>query len=179
MKTILETNRLILREIDIERDIEAWAEMMADTETVRFLGGETMNRAQTWRTMAMMIGHQAVRGFGFYSVIEKSSGDWVGRVGPWFPEGWIAPEVGWTIHPRYTRKGYAKEAGAACVDYVFNTLGWGEVIHVIADGNIGSIKTAEAIGSKYLRSIDGIPAVTDMLCHIYGQSREDRLSDKS
>ncbi|HHL42875.1 MAG TPA: N-acetyltransferase [Hellea balneolensis] len=110
-----------------------------------------------------------MRGYSFYSVIEKESGDWVGRVGPWYPEGWMAPEVGWTIHPAYTRKGYAKEAGAACVEYVFNTLGWQKVIHVIADGNIGSVKTAEAIGSIYQRSVDGIPAVTDMLCHIYGQ----------
>ena len=170
-KIIIETERLILCEIDIDRDIDAWAEMMCDEDTVRYIGGQTMNRAQTWRTMAMMMGHQSIRGFGFYSVIEKASKQWVGRVGPWYPEGWIAPEVGWTIHPSHTRKGYAKEAGQACVNYVFDTLGWDKVVHVIADGNTGSVKTAEAVGSSYIRSMDGIPAVTDMLCHIYGQDK--------
>ena len=58
MKTIIETPRLILREIDIERDLQPWADMMSDEDTVRYIGGQTMNKAQTWRTMAMMIGHQ-------------------------------------------------------------------------------------------------------------------------
>ena len=169
MKTIIETERLILREIDIKADLDPWTDMMSDPDTVRYIGNKTMNRAQSWRQMAMVIGHQAVRGYSFYSVVEKSSGDWIGRIGPWFPDGWPAPEIGWTLHKNYTRKGYAKEAGAACVDYAFNTLGWDSVIHCIAEGNIGSMKTAEAIGSKRLYSMDGIPAVTDALCWVYGQ----------
>lgn len=161
---ILETERLILCELDIERDLDAWAEMMTDEDTVRYIGGQTMNRCQTWRYMAMVLGHYQVRGYGMYSVIEKSSGDWVGRIGPWYPEGWLAPEIAWTIHPNYTRKGYVSEAGKACVDYAFGTLSWDKVIHVIAEGNIGSMKTAEAVGSKRLYSLDGIPGVLDLPC---------------
>lgn len=168
---ILETERLILREIDIDRDLDMWHDMMTDEETVRYIGGEVLDRAKSWRQMAMMIGHQQVRGYGFWSVIEKSSGQFIGRIGPWYPEGWPAPEVGWTIHRDFIRRGYAKEAASACVEYVFNTLGWDSVIHVIADGNIGSIKTAEAIGSKRLYAMDGIPGVTQMKCWIYGQDR--------
>ena len=176
MKTIIETERLILREIDTVNDLDGWTDMMSDPETVRYIGNQTMNRAQSWRQMAMVIGHQAVRGYSFYSVAEKSSGDWIGRIGPWFPEGWPAPEIGWTLHRDYTRKGYAKEAGAACVDYVFNTLGWDSVIHCIVDGNIGSMKTAEAIGSRRLYSMDGIPGVTDELCWVYGQDNPNKAS---
>jgi len=173
MTPVIETKRLILRHIDITHDIEAWHDMMSDEDTVRYIGGQTMNRAQTWRTMAMMMGHQQIRGYSFFSVIEKSSGDWIGRVGPWYPEGWVAPELGWTIHRHYTRKGYATEAAAACVQYAFDHLGWDTVIHIIAEGNIGSEKTAEAIGSKRLYALDGIPAVTDMKCWVYGQDRPE------
>jgi RimJ/RimL family protein N-acetyltransferase len=169
---ILETPRLILREVDIEKDLAAWHDMMTDEETVRFIGGQTLDRAGSWRQMAMLIGHQKVRGYGFWSVIEKSSGDFIGRVGPWFPEGWPEPEVGWTIHRDYTRKGYAKEAGSACVNYVFNTLGWDRVIHVIAKDNIGSIKTAEAIGSKFMYKLDKLPPFGDVECLAYGQERK-------
>ncbi len=171
MKPIIETERLILRAIDMELDFDAFCETMSDADTVRYIGGNVMNRAETWRSMAMLVGHHAARGYGFMSVIDKASGDWVGRVGPWNPEGWPEPEVGWTIHPRHTRRGFAKEAGAACVDYVFNTLGWSRIIHVIDADNIGSIKTAEAIGSKKMYRIDHLAPFGDVNCWAYGQER--------
>jgi len=171
MTIVMETERLILRHIDIEKDLDAWTEMMSDEDTVKYIGGQTMNRAASWRNMATLIGHQTVRGYGFYSAIEKASGAFVGRIGPWFPEGWPEPEVGWTVHPAHTRKGFAKEAGAACVDYVFNTLGWDRIIHVIAEENIASIKTAESIGSKRLYHIDELPPFGEVNCWAYGQSK--------
>ena len=170
-KITLETERLILREIDIERDIDGWAEMMGDEPSARHIGGQILTRAGCWRQMALMIGHQAVLGYGFWSVIEKSSGAWVGRVGAWAPEGWPEPEIGWAIHPAHTRQGFAKEAGAACVEYAFKVLGWSRVIHVIGEANIASIKTAEAIGSKRMYKIDYLPPFGDVNCWAYGQEK--------
>jgi len=171
MTVVMETERLILRHIDIEKDIDAWTEMMSDEETVRFIGGQVMDRAASWRQMSLMIGHQAVLGYGFYSVIEKASGKFVGRIGHWGPEGWPEPEIGWAVHPAHTRKGIAKEAGAACLDYAFNTLGWDRAIHVIATENIASIKTAEAIGSEKMYHIDNLPPFGEVDCWAYGQIR--------
>ncbi len=170
-KTFIETERLILREIDLEADIDPWVDMMSDEETVRYIGGQTTDRMMTWRSMVTMVGHQKVRGYSFMSVVIKETGQWIGRIGPWYPEGWEAPEIGWTLHKDFTGKGYAKEAGAACVDYAFNTLGWEKVIHVIAHGNIASIKTAEAVGSHYLREAIDIPLFGGLKCHIYGQDK--------
>ena len=169
MSTIIETDRLIMREIDLDKDLDAFCETMRDPDTVRFIGGKTLDRAETWRAAAMLIGHMKVRGYGFMSVIEKSTGAWIGRVGPWNPVGWPEPEVGWTIHPAHTRKGFAKEAGAACVKYVFDDLGWDRIIHVIAEENIGSIKTAEAIGSTKMYPITNLPPFGDVKCWAYGQ----------
>ncbi|WP_017932598.1 GNAT family N-acetyltransferase [Robiginitomaculum antarcticum] len=166
---VLETDRLILRHIDPVADLDAWTDMMSDAQTVRFIGGQIMDRAGAWRQMAMLIGHQAVRGYSFWSVIEKSSGDFIGRVGPWCPEGWPEPEIGWTIHRDYIRKGYAKEAGRACIDYVRDHLGWSRVIHVIGEENIGSIKTAEALGSKRLYPVTHLPPFGEVKCWAYGQ----------
>jgi RimJ/RimL family protein N-acetyltransferase len=166
----LKTDRLILRPLDIDADFEAICETYADAPTMRYLTGAVMDRAQTWRSIAMMLGHYMVRGYSFLSVIEKSSGQWVGRVGPWFPEGWPVPEVGWTIHPAHTRQGFAKEAGRACLDYVRDDLGWTSVNHVIAEGNIGSERTAEALGSTRLYRLEhGIPGALTEPCHVYGQ----------
>ena len=104
----IETERLILRPIDPERDFEGWAKSMASEDTVRYLDGRVLDRAMAWRHMAAIIGHWQIRGYGFFSVEEKSTGDWVGRVGPWYPEGWPEPEVGWTISPDYWGNGFWK-----------------------------------------------------------------------
>ena len=176
MKTVLETPRLILREIDPIADFEPWAECFSDDkETMRGLGGGPgMSRAQAWRHMATVIGHQSIHGFSFYSVIEKASGKWVGRVGHWNPEGWPEPEVGWTIYKPFWRKGYATEAGRACRDDAFERLGWPRVVHTIAMDNAASIKTAEAIGSKLLYTVDKIPAISDDPHFVYGQDNPNR-----
>lgn len=167
----LETERLILRDVDPEQDLIAWADMMSDEDTVRYIGGQTMDEAASWRQMAMMLGHQQLHGYSFYSVIEKSSGSFVGRVGHWAPAGWPEPEVGWTIHRDQTRKGYAKEAGAACVKYAFEELGWNRVIHVIGAENLASIKTAESIGSKRMYHIPNLPPFGKVDCWAYGQEK--------
>lgn len=166
---IIETERLILRKTDPERDFDPFARAMADENTVRYLGAAPMNRAQAWRNMALGIGHWEIRGYGFFSLEHKETGQWVGRVGPWFPEGWPGPEVGWTISPDHLRQGYAYEAARASLAYVFATLRWPDVIHVIMQGNEPSIALAKKLGSRLIRTQQGVPGVTEERVFIYGQ----------
>ena len=72
-----------------------------------------------------------------FSVIEKSTGRWVGRLAPWTPDGWPGTEVGWGIARDRCGLGYATEAATAAIDWAFDALGWSEVIHVIDVGKIG------------------------------------------
>ena len=78
---------------------------MSDEDTVRYIGGKTLSHAESWRQIALMMGHMQVRGYCFLAVVEKASGQFIGRIGPWYPEGWPAPEIGWTLHRDFTRKG--------------------------------------------------------------------------
>ena len=119
-KPVLETPRLLLRYPE-EQDFEPLAEMMQDEETARFIGG-VQEPAITWRNFCSLLGHWQLRGYGFFSVIEKETGDWLGRIGPWYPHQWPQPEVGWTIKRQAWGKGFAPEAASACLDYVFDTL---------------------------------------------------------
>jgi len=142
---------------------------MADPRVVRYTGGQVMDRALAWRHMAALIGHWHIRGYGFFSVEDRETGDWVGRVGPWYPEGWPAPEVGWTIAPEHWGKGYAVEAGQAAIRYAFDELGWERVVHVIVKGNQQSIAVAKKLGSVLVDTQQGLPGVTDQLVEIYAQ----------
>ena len=171
----LHTERLILREIDPDRDFESWAKTMADERVVRFIGGRTLDRAQAWRNMAAVIGHWQIRGYGFFSVESKQSGEWVGRVGPWYPEGWPEPEIGWTISPDHWGKGYATEAARASLDYAFDALAWTRAVHVILTGNEASIAVARKVGSTFIRREKGLPGVTEHEVVIYGQEAAERI----
>ena len=88
---VLETKRLILKRPAIE-DFEPLCALMSDEETTRFIGG-LQEPALVWRSLCGIVGHWEFRGYGFFSVFEKESGDWIGRVGPWYPHGWPQPEI--------------------------------------------------------------------------------------
>ena len=148
----LETERLILRAIDPERDFGPFVAMLGDPETARFIGG-AQERAMVWRNMCAVLGHWQVRGYGFLAVEERATGDLVGRVGPWFPDGWPAPEVGWTVARPSWGRGYAVEAATAALDWVFDDLGWSSVVHLIEADNARSIRVAEKLGSRWSRRI--------------------------
>ena len=102
---ILETERLSLR-LPQRSDFERFAEMYGDEETARYIGGH-LARAAPWRKFLAMPGAWAIQGFAMFSVIEKSSGRWVGRVGPWYPDGWPGTEIGWGIVSDCWGRGYA------------------------------------------------------------------------
>ena len=67
-----------------------------------------------WRGICTVPGAWTIRGFSMFSVIEKSTGRWVGRLGPWQPEDWPGTEVGWGLAREVWGKGYATEGAAAC-----------------------------------------------------------------
>ena len=166
----LETPRLILRPPE-ERDLDGFAAMMADEEAARFVGGR-QPRSGAWRGMAAMAGSWALRGYGMFSVIEKASGRWVGRVGPWQPEGWPGAEVGWGLERAAWGKGYATESAAAAIDWAFDHLGWDEVIHCIDPDNLGSIAVARRLGSTNRGPGKLPPPFEAYPVDVWGQTRE-------
>jgi RimJ/RimL family protein N-acetyltransferase len=165
----LETERLLLR-VPQEADLDGFAALMADEEAARYIGG-VQPRSAVWRGMATMTGAWLLKGYSMFSVIEKASGAWVGRIGPWAPEGWPGTEVGWGILREYWGRGYAGEAAIASIDWAFDHLGWTEVIHTIASENANSKALAARLGSRYLR-MGRIPAPWDLELEIWGQTKD-------
>lgn len=143
--TQIETPRLILRTPTFA-EFEPWCAMMADEETARYIGG-VQAPSQVWRGVCTMAGSWALEGFAMFSVFEKDSGDWVGRIGPWQPKDWPGPEVGWGVIRGKWGKGYAVEAAAATMDWAIEELGWTDIIHSIHPKNHNSQMVAKKLGS--------------------------------
>jgi RimJ/RimL family protein N-acetyltransferase len=168
---VLETERLTLRPVAME-DFPRWAEMMGDPEAAKFLGG-AQPAAVAWRGFMTMAGAWSLTGVSMFSLIERGTGLWLGRIGPWQPHGWPGTEVGWGLHPDAQGKGYGVEAATAAIDYAFDVLGWTEVIHCIDPDNIPSIRLAERVGSRNLGPTRLPPPFHELAMDRWGQSRED------
>jgi RimJ/RimL family protein N-acetyltransferase len=171
----IETPRLVLRPPRPE-DFDAFAAFQANPETMHFLGSAAQPRSLAWRSFLTMAGAWAMQGFGMFTVIEKESGRWVGRVGPWQPEGWPGTEVGWGIVHDRCRLGYATEAATGAIDWAFAALGWHEVIHVIDLENLPSQGVARKLGSRN-RGRGQLPApFTDSVIDVWGQTKAEWLA---
>ena len=143
----LETERLIMR-MWRDADFEEYAELCADPEVMRYLGGKVFDRTEAWRQMASMIGHWYLRGYGIWAVEEKKSGRLAGRIGCINPEGWPGFEVGWTLKREFWGKGYATEGARRALAYAFGELRQDHVISLIYPANAASIRVAERLGEK-------------------------------
>ena len=167
----LETERLILRPAK-EEDLPRWAEFAADPDATRFLGGPK-GASMSWRALMTMAGAFHLTGVAMFSAIEKTSGLWVGRMGPWRPHGWPGTEVGWSLHPDAQGKGYAYEGATAMIDYAFDVLGWTDVIHCIDPDNLASARLAARLGSTNHGPGRLPPPFENAPVDIWGQSKAE------
>jgi ribosomal-protein-alanine N-acetyltransferase len=92
-------------------------------------------------------GHWERFGFGPWAVLERGSGDYLGRVGlRWTDIGDQAGiEVLWAIDPGRHGEGFAPEAAAAALDLA-GDLELDEVFAMILPINAASLRVAEKIG---------------------------------
>ncbi len=159
----LETDRLILRMFGND-DLDAYHAICSDAEVMEFIGqGKTMTRLDTWRHMAMMLGHWQLRGYGSWAVEEKRSGKLVGRVGFIHPDGWPGLEIGWALGRAAWGLGYASEAARAALERGFGGFGFSRVISLIHRENTRSIRVAERLGGIQ----DGMTELLGMRVLVY------------
>ncbi|MDY6896496.1 MAG: GNAT family N-acetyltransferase [Cyanobacteriota bacterium] len=172
---IIRTQRLILREFR-ESDLDAYAQMCADEEVMRYIGsGKVLSRAESWRSMASIIGHWYFRGYGLWAVEEHKSGEMIGRIGCWKPEGWIGLEIGWSLRRAFWGNGFATEAGKASTDFAFTKLQQSHVISLISPDNKASIKVAIKLGEQLERETE----ILGNKALVYGISCEEWKNNNS
>lgn len=148
MEVTLATERLRLRAFR-GSDLDAYAAMCADPEVMQYLGtGVTLTREEAWRSMAGILGHWRLLGYGMFAVELKATGKLLGRVGFLDPPGWPGFELGWGLGRQHWGHGYAFEAAAAARDYAFATLGKDRLISLIRPANERSIRIAEKLGER-------------------------------
>ncbi|GLT08963.1 GNAT family acetyltransferase [Sulfitobacter porphyrae] len=158
---VLETERLILRAPHAD-DFEHVAAFFADAGRSWGFGGPS-DRAEAWRWFAGLIGHWAIRGFGFWIIVDRTTDTPIGLTGIWEPEGWPEPELGWVMFEGSEGKGYAFEAAQAARAHAYNVWGMSALTSNIFPGNTRSVALAERMGAVHERDYENVKHGTEMV----------------
>ncbi|MCD6066351.1 MAG: acetyltransferase, ribosomal protein N-acetylase [Bacteroidetes bacterium] len=164
MKIIIETERLILREI-LPTDEEAFFEMDGNPDVHKYLGNNPAKSMEDVRTMIRFICKQYIDyGIGRWAAIEKSTGNFIGWSGLKFiteaeNNQTNFHDVGYRLIPKYWGKGYATESAKAALRYGFEQMNLEEIIGTAHVENTKSRRALEKCGLTFIEKFDskGLP----------------------
>lgn len=149
----MRTERLELRAFT-ESDGPVLADLYADPEVARYIGGDRLTPDTVHAQARTFCSVWHTHGYGQSILLDRSTGEVVGRVGlhPW--PMWDELELGWVLARRSQHRGLAQEAAEAW-------LGWAAAIRpasyltaVIDPDNAASIRLAVHLGFAFGRSDD-------------------------
>jgi len=159
MKIILETERLILREM-VPEDFEALYRVLADSDIMcHYPYTFDEGRVRGWIEKNRQ--RYEIFGFGLWAVCLKETGEMIGDCGLSMQkiDGVIRPEIGYHIRADKQRKGYAREASIGVRNWTFAHTPFKILYSYMNYDNLPSAATARSYGAKHVRDYideDGI-----------------------
>lgn len=145
----IETDRLLLRPLTTA-DLDEVVELHAMPEVKRTMGAFDRRAAQA--RLARNEREWDERGHGLVAILERASGRFLGRSGLKYWPQFDETEVGWVLRADAWGRGFATEAGQACLDWGFRDLKVPYLTAMIVADNDRSIAVARRLGMKPLRS---------------------------
>ncbi|MCQ2249380.1 MAG: GNAT family N-acetyltransferase [Treponema sp.] len=148
---MIETERLILRNYTME-DFDALHEIVSDAETMQHYPSP-FDEEKTRGWIKWNLENYEKYGFGLWAVVLKETGELIGDCGITIQDidGELLPEIGYHIHKKYWRRGFAKEAARAVRDWVFTNTEYNEIYSYMKYTNVGSYSTAIANGMRKVK----------------------------
>ena len=167
---MIETERLLLRKYTMN-DFEALYEILSDSETMQHYPAPfDEDRTKGWITWNL--DNYEKYGFGRWAVVLKETGEFIGDCGITIQniDGEMLPEIGYHIHKRYWRRGFAKEAARAVRDWVFQNTHYDTLYSYMKYTNVGSYSTAIANGMKKVKEY---PDPKNTISYAYAITRSE------
>lgn len=155
---VINTQRLTLTPHHLKYTNELHA-ILGDAATMQYYPAP-YSKAQCEGWIAKSKANFNESGTGMFAVLLKDTKEFIGQCGIQFIkiDGVLLPEIGYHIHQKYWKKGYATEAAKACLAYGFNKLNLREIFIHTYIKNIPSQRVAEKLGMKKLKTYDKVLA---------------------
>lgn len=151
---VLETERLILRPVTRIHTAEYTA-LVADPDVMRYVGlvaGQVLDQEQAEDLVIGAADAWLKRGYGRWSVFERSSTEFAGFTGFRCEQG--VPELICLFKKKFWGKGYATESSRTCLDYGFDALGFREVCAYCRPSNEKARRLMERLGGEFVGITD-------------------------
>lgn len=160
MKRILETERLILRELEYNKfDYAGLSSILQDKETM-YAYEHAFSDDEVNQWFNNQINRYKTYGFGLWACILKENNEFIGQCGLTIQkvdkkiyDSYELLEIGYLFNKNYWHKGFAIEAAIACKNYAFNVLKEKRVYSIIRDNNKSSQKVAIRNGMNIIDNI--------------------------
>lgn len=151
MKTFIETERLIIREI-VPGDADGILRLDGHSSVLKYIAQKLITDLnQALKTISFIRQQYVDNGIGRWAMIEKATMSFVGWTGFKLITTPTKNKVnyfdlGYSLIKDYWGKGYASEAAIACVAYGFQNLQLNEIYAIADIENTPSIKILEKAG---------------------------------
>ena len=159
MKIIIETNRLIIREL-LPSDSEGIFALDSDPEVHKYLGNNPLTTKEQASEVIEFIRKQYFEnGIGRWAMIYKECNEFVGWTGFKFVTEPINDhknycDIGYRLVKKHWGKGFATESALACLKYAFETLKVKEVCAFAEYEHEVSNHILTKIGLKFVETFD-------------------------
>jgi|ERR1043165_2919072 RimJ/RimL family protein N-acetyltransferase len=151
METILETERLYLREFTME-DAQLLIDLNADPDVIRYTGdGAVKDLDEARRIIRDIILPQYGNKLGRWAVHLKSDGTFIGWCGLKYIAENNEIDLGYRFFKKYWGQGYATESAKACLEYGTKARQLKGIIARAAKANTASICVIKKLGMVYLK----------------------------
>lgn len=143
---ILNTRRCVVRETTVE-DVDSFYRIYADPSVTAYMEGLFADRdEEVAYTKEYREKVYAFYGYGMWTVLERESGEVIGRAGISWREGYDLPELGFVFGVPWQGQGYAFEVCSAILDYAREELLMEAVQALVRPGNERSFRLCERLG---------------------------------
>ena len=142
---VLTTERLCLRTLTLD-DTGRLLEALGDPLTMaHYLAPKDRHDVERWITWATE--SYEANGFGLWAVERIEDGAFLGDCGPMLQpvDGKVLPEIGYHLVRREWGCGYATEAAAAALAWVFHETAFERVCSIVSPSNVPSRRVAARI----------------------------------
>ena len=145
-KIIIECERFYLREYR-ESDYQDLSEIYQDAENMKYFGAPYDDKMMR-RLMDWTFDNYQKYGFGFWAIIDKSSGEFIGDCGLSMQhiDGEWLPEIGYHLKRKYHHMGYAIQAATLVKEYIFKNYNFDALYGYTEEENIPSINVMKKNG---------------------------------
>ncbi len=156
---VLETERLLIRELNSATDAEFICELLNSPKFIEFIGDRGVRSADDAAEFIEKRYRQGYRdhGYGLYLVELRSGTVPVGICGFVKRETLDAPDLGFAFLPEFEHQGYGLESAQAMLGHGREELGFDTVLAITSQNNDASGKLLEKLGFGF----SGMTAMPD------------------